>query len=462
MHEATAAGMAASNVPAPERARPGPGTAGGTFDAVVVGAGPAGSSAALALARAGQSVCLVERGPFPGAKNLFGGVIYPRILDGLVPGWRLEAPLERWVTRRATMILSDTQSLSIDFRSSAWGAEPYNGATALRPVFDSWLASKAVEAGAVLLPSTTVTGLIRGADGKVVTGVRTDRPDGEIAAAVVVACDGVNAFLAKEAGCAGEPDASNYTLGVKEVLALAPTEIEKRFALAPGEGADFEVLGGTLGVEGGGFLYTNKDTLSVGLVLSLPSLSASRKRPEEILAAFKSHPAIAPLLAGAELVEYGAHLIPEAGISMMPSLGTAGMLVAGDAAGMCLAAGLWLEGVNFAIASGAAAGEAAAEALANRDTSERALVGAYRRKLEAGFVLADLQKLRRAPHLVLSERMQHRYPALVCNLAEQMFTVANPSPKPGLRSLLRQETTKAGVRRRDLIRDAWAAMRTFG
>jgi len=209
-------------------------------------------------------------------------------------------------------------------------------------------------------------------------------------------------------------------------------------------------------------LYTNRDTLSVGLVLSLPSLAASGRRPEDLLAELKANPAIAPLVAGSDLVEYGAHLIPEAGVSMMPKLGVSGMLVAGDAAGMCLAAGLWLEGVNFAIASGAAAGEAAAEALRAGSTGERALVGGYRRRLEAGFVLADLEKLKRAPHLVLSDRMQQRYPDLVCNLVEQMFTVVNPSPKLGLRRLARVEAAKAGVRWRDLARDAWTAMRTFG
>jgi electron transfer flavoprotein-quinone oxidoreductase len=341
-----------------------PGTAAG-FDVVVVGAGPAGSAAAIALARAGCRVCLLERGASPGSKNLFGGVVYPKVLDDLVPEWREEAPLERWVTRRATMLLTDTQALSVDFRTTAWGAAPYNGVTALRPVFDAWLASKAEVAGAVLLSSTTAIGLLRDERGRV-AGVRTDRPEGDLPAKAVVACDGVNAFLAKEAGCAGPSDPAHYTLGVKEVLALPPEEIERRFGLGPGEGADFEILGGTGGVAGGGFLYTNHETLSVGLVLSLPALSESKRRPEEILAGFKAHPAIATFVAGADLVEYGAHLIPEAGVSMMPKLATDGMVIAGDAAGMCLAAGLWLEGVNFAIASGAAAGAVVAEAVAAR------------------------------------------------------------------------------------------------
>ncbi|MGH9298839.1 MAG: FAD-dependent oxidoreductase [Acidimicrobiales bacterium] len=430
------------------------------FEAVVVGAGPAGSLAALVLARNGRSVCLLERGPFPGSKNLYGGVVYPRVLDAILPNWWEEAPLERFVTRRATMMLTETQSLSVDFRSTAWGESPYNGATALRPDFDSFLAGKAEDAGATLVCATTATGLLRSETGAV-RGVTTDRPGGDVEARVVIACDGVNAFLAREAGLAKPVKSSHYTLGVKEVLALDGREIERRFSLPPGEGADFEILGGTGAIAGGGFLYTNKDTISVGLVLALDDLATSGERPEDVLAALKEHPAIAPLVEGAELVEYGAHLIPEAGLEMMPDLSGEGILVAGDAAGMCLAAGIWLEGVNYAMASGAAAGESASEALERGDTSRAGLSG-YRRRLEESFVLADHKRLRRAPHLVLSERMQHRYPGLVCNLVEEMFTIRNPSPKSGAFKLARREAKRAGVTARDLAKDAWTAWRTFG
>jgi electron transfer flavoprotein-quinone oxidoreductase len=87
------------------------------FDVVVVGAGPAGSCAATVLARRGHSVLLIERGPFPGSKNMYGGVVYPRILDELHPNWWEEMPIQRWVTRRSTMVLTPTQALTIDFRS---------------------------------------------------------------------------------------------------------------------------------------------------------------------------------------------------------------------------------------------------------------------------------------------------------------------------------------------------------
>ena len=431
------------------------------FDAVVVGAGPAGSAAALVLARRGHRVCLLERGPYPGSKNMYGGVVYPRILDELLPGWWEEAPVQRWVTRRATMMLTADQALTVDFRSEAWGQPPYNGATALRPDFDAWLAAKAVDAGALLVTSTTATGLLRDGPGGTVGGVTTDRPGGDLRARVVVACDGVNSFLAKEAGLYGKPDPANYTLGAKEVLALPAATIEDRFALGPGQGADFEIIGCTGDIAGGGFLYTNRDSLAVGVVLHLPALAAAGVRPEQLIAGLKAHPAVAPLVAGGELVEYSAHLIPEGGYDMMPTLTGPGMLVAGDAAAMCLAAGIWLEGVNFAIGSGMAAGESAAEALERGDVSEGGLSG-YERRLRDGFVLQDHRRLRHAPHLLLSDRVQRRYPQLACDIVEDLFTVTNPEPKPGIGRLVRRRVASSGVRLRHLAADSWRALRTFG
>ena len=430
-------------------------------DAIVVGAGPAGACAALALARAGRSVILLERGPFPGSKNMYGGVVYPRILDQLIPNWWEEAPIQRWVTRRSTMLMTPAQAMTVDYRTQAWAEPPYNGATAYRPDFDHWLAGKAEAEGAQLVCSTTVTGLLRDERTGRVLGVRTDRPDGDLTADVVIACDGVNSFIAKEAGLYGTVDAANYTLGVKETLALPKDVIDERFGVRGNEGVDIEILGGTGKVNGGGFLYTNLETLAVGVVLKLPKLAAQKERPEAIIAAMKAHPAIAPLVEGGEVKEYSAHLIPEAGWSMLPTLSTDGLLIAGDAAALCLAAGVWLEGVNFAMASGMYAGQTAASALRARDTSASGLAG-YRRRLEETFVLKDHKKLRSVPGLVLSDRVQHQYPALVNNIVERMFRVDNPAPKPGLRRILNEERKRAGVKLKDLANDAWTGLRSFG
>ena len=433
------------------------------FDVIVVGAGPAGAAAAIEVARSGRSVCLIERGPYPGSKNMYGGVIYGRILDTIIPEWWTDAPIQRWVTRRSTMMITGDQALTVDYRSQRWGEAPYNGATAFRPEFDAWLAGHAVAAGATLVTSTTVTGLLRdggGSDAKVV-GVRTDRPDGDLTARVVIACDGVNSFIAKEAGLYGETDAANYTLGVKETIALPREVIDERFGVRGDHGVDIEIMGCTGDVPGGGFIYTNAETVAVGLVLSLPALSKGGVRPEELLRRMKAHPAIAPLIEGGEVEEYSAHVIPEAGLDMMPAMIGDGLLVAGDAAAMCLAAGLWLEGVNFAIGSGSAAGKAAARAVKRGDTSAAGL-DSYRTRIEATFVMKDHRKLRDAPHLVMSELAQQKLPALACGVAERMFHVDNPSPKPGLRRIVRAEMKANGVKFKDALSQGLRALKTFG
>jgi electron transfer flavoprotein-quinone oxidoreductase len=431
-----------------------------SFDAVVVGAGPAGSAAALALARAGRSVVMVERGPFPGSKNVYGGVVYGRVLDAIVPGWWEEVPVERWVVRRSTLMMTRSQSLSIDYRSEAWGTAPYNGMTTVRSHFDSWLAAKATDAGARLLTSTVALGLVKDGRGRVV-GVRTDRDGAELRAKVVIACDGVNSFLAKEAGLMAGAEASHHTLGVKEVLDLPPETINERFGVQGHEGVDIEMLGCTGNVPGGGFLYTNAATVSIGVVVSLPHLAASGIRPEALIADLKEHPSIAPYLRGSTLREYAAHLIPEGGYDTMPTLAADGLVIAGDAAAMTLAAGMWLEGVNFAIGSGDAAGRAADRAMAAGDCSARGLAS-YRADLERQFVLADHKRLRKAPALVLSDRVQRRYPGLLCDIADGMFTVTNPTPKPGGLRLTRDAAARHGVKLRELAADTLRGLRIFG
>jgi electron transfer flavoprotein-quinone oxidoreductase len=357
------------------------------------------------------------------------------------------------------MVLTDDQAVSVDFRERRWAEPPYNGATAYRPDWDHWLASKAEADGAILVCSTTATGLIR-ERGRVV-GVTTDRPEGDLRARIVIACDGVNSFLAKEAGMYGEVDAANYTVGVKETIALPKDVIDERFGVRGREGMDIEILGGTSGVNGGGFVYTNLDTLAVGCVLKLPKLAAQKTRPEEIIEKLKNHPGIFPLVEGGEVKEYSAHVIPEAGLKMMPKMTGDGILICGDAAAMCLAAGLWLEGVNFAMGSGIYAGEAASDALASGDCSANGLAG-YERRLKDTFVLRDHKRLHRAPAIVLSDRVQHLYPTMIANSVERMFRVDNPRPKPGLIRVLNEERKRAGLKVRHIVRDTVEGLRTFG
>ena len=432
------------------------------FDAVVVGAGPAGSAAALTLAQAGRSVLLVERGEFPGSKNVSGAAVYsPDVLEALIPRFWESAPIERTLTRRVICVTSEESSVSLDFKSRRFAAPPYNAFSVLRPRFDRWLADQAVAAGAVLLNATVVDEVLRDASGRV-NGVRARREGGEIEAPVVIAADGVNSFLARGAGLQRELTGHDLSLGVKEVIALDRHTVEERFNLQPDEGVTYELLGSvTGGVAGGSFLYTNRESLSLGVIVEIASLAERRVRPYELLERFKAHPTVAPLVRGGRLIEYSAHMVPEAGQRMLATLAADGMLVAGDAAGLCFATGLYLEGINYAITSGRAAGEAADEALAAGDTSAVGLAG-YRRRLETRGVLPDFRRFRLAPRFVMGERMHTLYPGIVTGIAERVLRSQGGRPKQKLLPAVTGELRRAGVPLRRVIRDLWEGGRAFG
>jgi len=428
------------------------------FDAIVAGAGPAGSSAALAMARAGLQVALIERGEYPGAKNVSGAALYaPNLLADLLPEYWEEAPVERYLTRRVVTLLGQEAAVSLDFRTNHFSKPPYNGFTMLRPKFDRWLANKAEEAGALLISSTVVDDLLY--KNERVAGVRCRRQDGDLYAPIVIAADGANSFLAKKAGLQHEFRGDEMTLGVKEVVRLDAHTIEERFNLNGDEGMTNEYVGYATGeVKGGGFLYTNRDTLSLGVVVQIASLAQKKMRAYELLDQFKQHPAIAPLVRDSVTLEYSAHMIPEGGWAMLPTLSRAGLMVAGDAAGFVFAAGLFLEGMNFAIASGLAAAATAQEAHANQDFSAESMAR-YRKQLESSFVLKDLKNFRHAPAFVNNERLQNVYPELLCETMENIFrSDGKPRRKIG-RVVL--NTMRGKVSLLTLLRDGWQAGRAL-
>jgi len=407
------------------------------FDVIIVGAGPAGSTAALAMARAGLKVAIFERGEQPGTKNMSGGVLYyTEALHKLLPDFWEQAPIERYVIRHDLIFLTNNASLSICYTDQEFIRPPYNGVTLLRAKFDPWYASKAEEAGAFLISETVVDDLIW--DGDKAIGVRTRRNDGEVLADAIIVADGANSLLAEKAGLRKKFARSSLAVAAKEVLALPAETIEERFALADGAGLAQTFIGDcTKGMVGGAFLYTNKSSLSLGVVVRLTSLEERRISIAEVLEDFKSNPCVKQVIRDATLKEYSGHLIPEEGINMVPKLYGNGILVAGDAAGFLLSTGFVLQGMNFAIASGFAAAQAIQIARQKGDFSRNGLA-CYQNLLKDSFVLKELKTFRHAPSFQANPRLYELYPPLVCGVSKRVFQVTG-HPKRKILSLLRAE-----------------------
>lgn len=384
----------------------------------MVGAGPAGAACSYTLAKAGVQTLLVERGKFPGSKNMWGGVLYGPILNQFFPRFWEEAPVERFISRHKFSILTSDSSLSTEFFTQKFSQPPYHGFSLLRSKFDRWLAGKAAQAGAIVASGLKVDDLLW--EKKKVAGIKAGGD--EIPAEVVIACDGVNSLLAEKAGLKKRFLPQEVKQAVKEVIQLSPQLIEQRFNLRGEEGLAWEFIGSfTQGVPGGAFIYTNKASLSVGVVVQLSGLAEKKIKADDMLEKFKSHPQIKPFLADGNLSEYSAHLIPAAGPSKLLSLYTNGFLVAGDAASMVITTGLILEGAKLALASGLAAAKTVIKAREKGDFSSQTL-SLYPRLLKETFVLKDLHTFKKAYHFLENPRLYHTYPEIACELAAKILS----------------------------------------
>jgi electron transfer flavoprotein-quinone oxidoreductase len=420
-----------------------------SFDVIVVGAGPAGSLAALKMARAGLSVVLLERGKYPGAKNMFGGLLHNTpVLNELFPGFPARAPVERHVYKKVLAFMTPGSAVSLTFENENFDRPPYNGYTVFRPAFDRWLAEEAVRAGALLLCECTADDSIK-QNGRI-TGVTVKGREGELRGNIVIAADGVLSFMAEKAGLRKKLDPENVGLGIKLLLGLPETTINERFHLVRDQGADFSFVGLTGGLRGGGFLYTNRETLSIGLVLHLDSLKAAAKAPYEVLDELLQHPQLRRLIRGAEPLEYSAHLIPEGGIRAMPRVYTDGLMVVGDAAGLCYSNGINLEGINLAMTSGALAAETAIEAVKAKDYSA-AMLSLYKKKLDDSFIIKDMKTFKNAAGMIRLERLSRTYPRVLAELMEKIYRV-DGAPRSKLLRLARREALKE-VGLKDLVAD---------
>lgn len=428
------------------------------FDVAVVGGGIAGCITAYQLARAGHSVILVERGEHCGSKNLSGGVFYCRVLSEIFPNFFEEAPIERIIDRNIISFLNEDSRVSLDYHDSAL-SEPVNAVTVLRSKFDAWLAEKCEEAGVMVMPEVKADALVLDRDKNgAVCGIKIG--EDELPAKIVVVAEGVNAFLPEAVGLKSKPKPNTLAVGVKSIIKLSEETINERFNTDGKHGSAFAVVGDcTAGVAGGGFLYTNKDSVSVGVVLRLDSLTDSSHSASELHDRFINHPLIAPYLQGGELLEYGCHLIAEGGKPAMPKLVYDGMLLVGDAAGLTLNTGFTVRGMDLAAGSAMAAARAIEESLQTGDYSA-ANLGIYEKYLDESFVGKDMQTYRNAPAFFHNEELYGQVGKLARNILFDVFNHDLQGRRP-LRKIVWQAFRGGPLKMKQLVQLGWQGMRSL-
>src|SRR5574344_1378235 len=242
-------------------------------DVIVVGGGPAGIAAAITVAKSGKSVILIERGNFSGSKNVFGGAIYIKPTTDIFPDFEKSAPLERKTVNHKYVMLTESDSVAVSYKSQ--NADADGSYSVIRAKFDKWMARQAEDAGVVLVTETLAKDLIM-KENKV-TGVKTELED--YYSDIVILADGVNSLLARKIGLRKELKPKDVALGVKEVIKLKKEVIESRFNLKDGEGAIYELFGEPMaGLVGLGYLYTNRESVSIGLGISLEEVTKHQLR----------------------------------------------------------------------------------------------------------------------------------------------------------------------------------------
>ncbi|HXY55416.1 MAG TPA: FAD-binding protein [Nitrospirota bacterium] len=307
------------------------------FDVIIIGAGPAGVTAAGALAGTDLSVALLEAGVYAGAENWSGCVYFAESLaekDCFGPEAVESAPFERRVVRRGTLMHNGLDVVGVEISDAHTFKNCY---TVLRPVYDPYFANLASSKGAIHITGTTITSLIR-KDGRVI-GVDTNR--GPLYADMTFIAEGDASHLVRSERLERIPE-PHYLQGVKAVLSLRPEEIERRFMLKPGEGSAYELLirnasiaGRTAKLNIGGFLYTNRDSLSVGYVVPLENVRNNyRGNHDDLFEWMRGLPYIKELAEGATLSAYGTKIIRSGGWNESPVLIEDGLAVGGASVGL--------------------------------------------------------------------------------------------------------------------------------
>jgi electron-transferring-flavoprotein dehydrogenase len=382
---------------------------------LVVGAGPAGLACAIRLGqlleaspelaeRLGEvPVAVLEKGRQPGSHLLSGAVVNPRSLRTLFRGRVAthEFPFYGRVDHESVYFLTPKRALRIPAPPTMRNGGNY---VASLSQLGRWLAERAEEGGATILPETSGQALIVG-DGRV-RGVRTGdkgrgrdgqelanfEPGSDVHARVTVLAEGTQGHLTGVAldrfALQGE-NPQVWALGVKEVWKVAKPldRVIHTLGWPLRPGARFREFGGS-------FVYPmGEDLLTVGMVVGLDYRDVEVS-PHDLLQELKTHPLLRRLLEGGERVGWGAKTIPEGGFLSLPKrLHAPGLLLCGDGAGLVNVPAL--KGIHYAIESGRLAAEAAFAALQRGEAvGRRGALAGYDESLQESFVWKDLREVR--------------------------------------------------------------------
>ena len=355
-------------------------------DVLIIGGGPSGLATAIHLADTlkqkglSRRILLIEKGSSIGSHILSGAVIKPDVFKELLPGVDIsEIPFNAKVTKDRTVLLGEHGSITLPFHI------PYmsniGNFTASLGQLCKYLALKAQEKGVEIYTGFAVDEILY-RDGKVIGAKTKDtgldhhgnqlenfQAGTRIEAGITIFAEGTRGSLAKmlikKFGLDKDSNEQVYSLGCKELWSVPPGNIEA--------GQIYHTMGYPLDNDefGGGFIYgLNDNKVAIGLVVGLDYKDPSFDT-HDAMQVWKTTPFVSRILKGGRLVEYGAKTLPEGGFYSIPKLYTDNALIVGDSAGMLAMPAL--KGVHLAVRSGMLAAQAAANALANNDTSEKSL-----------------------------------------------------------------------------------------
>jgi electron transfer flavoprotein-quinone oxidoreductase len=275
------------------------------YDAAIVGGGSAGLAALKRLSDLGKQAVLIEAGRQAGTKNVSGGIIYSKKpkharannVEDLYSNFLQEAPFERKITKYILHAVSKDKEWALDL-TAAHEYQANFGYSVLLNRLNGWFARQAGEAaerqGGGIVSGVHVRSIGWNEQGHAV--IETDELE-PFEAKAVIAADGVNSEIAVMTGARDKFTPEQLYQGVKVVVKLPEQVLEERFGIGPDEGAAHLFSGDiTLDHIGGGFLYTNRDTLSVGAVYHYDSLLSKPSTPSELVNTLLKNPLVSEMI----------------------------------------------------------------------------------------------------------------------------------------------------------------------